>query len=231
MTRTLRKLPFLLILATAVVGAIFLRDKISFEALAQHRAALLAYRDAHFMQASLGFVAAYFVIVAFSLPGATIASLTGGFLFGMFPGTLYNLVGATSGAIAVFLAARAGFGADVAARMSSGAAGRVKAALQENQWSALLLLRLMPAVPFFLANLIPAFLGIRLVPFAVTTLVGIIPGALVLTGIGVGLGEVFARGETPDLGILFTPQIVLPLLGLAGLAALPIVVKLFRKGT
>ena len=58
---------------------------------------------------------------------------------------------------------------------------------------------------------------------------GIIPGALVFTSVGSGLGEVFARGETPDLGIIFTAPILLPMLGLAVLAALPMLLKALRK--
>lgn len=231
MTKLTRKLPFLLILATAILGTIFLRDKISFEALAENRAALLLFRDEHFILASLGFIAVYVVIVALSLPGATIATLTGGFLFGMFPGGAYNVIGASLGAVAVFLAARAGFGAAAAAKMqtSTGAVARLQKSLKENQWSALLIMRLVPALPFFLANLIPAFIGIRLFPFALTTFLGIIPGTLVFTSIGAGLGEVFARGEKPDLSIIFTAPVLLPLLGLAALSALPIVLKSFRK--
>ena len=225
-----RKLPILIILASAIAGAVFLRDHFSFAALADNRTALLAFRDSHFVWASLGFIAAYFVIVGLSLPGATVATLTGGFLFGMFPGTAYNVIGASAGAVAVFMAARAGFGADVAAKLQSGTgpAARLQAALQHNEWSALLIMRLVPALPFFMANLIPAFVGARLDRYAITTVIGIIPGALVFTSIGAGLGDVFARGQTPDLGIIFTPQILLPLLGLAALAALPVVIKALR---
>lgn len=226
-----RKLPILLIFAAAVFGAVFLRDQFSFEALARHREALLAFRDAHFLWASLGFMAAYIAIVGLSLPGGTIATLAGGFLFGLFPGAVYNVIGASIGAVAVFSAARAGFGADVAAKMQSGrgATGRLQAALQQNQWPALLIMRLVPAVPFFLANLIPAFVGIRLLPFAVTTALGIIPATVIFTSVGAGLGDVFARGETPDLGIIFSPQILLPLLGLAALSAVPMLLRL-RQG-
>ena len=225
-----RKLPFLLILCAAVAGAIFLRDKISFEALGEHRQALLAFRDHNYLLASLGFIATYVVIVSFSLPGATIATLTGGFLFGLFPGVVYNVVAASIGAVAVFLAARLGFGADIAAKLQSGSgpASRLQEALQKNQWSALLIMRLVPAVPFFLANLIPAFVGIALLPFALTTALGIIPGGIVYTSIGAGLGDVFARGETPELGVIFTPPVLLPLLGLAALAALPILIKALK---
>lgn len=226
-----KRLPFLLILLAAILGAFTLRDQLSFDALAQHRESLLAFRDANFGLASLAFVAAYVVIVAFSLPGATVATLTGGFLFGLFPGTLYNVLAATLGAVAVFLAARAGFGADVAAKIEEkgGSAARLQAALRENEWSALLIMRLVPAVPFFIANLLPAFVGTSLARFAITTFVGIIPGGLVYTSVGVGLGEVFAKGETPDLSIIFAPHILGPLLGLAALSTLPIILKKLKK--
>lgn len=226
----LRHLPFAVILAAAGIGVFAFRDVLTFDTLARHRAALIAYRDAHYLLASLGFVAAYAGIVAVSVPGATIATLAGGFLFGMFPGAGYNVVAASLGAAAVFLAARAGFGADVAARMAAGggAAARLQAGLRGNQWSVLLLMRLVPVVPFFLANLIPAFAGIGFWPFVATTALGIIPGALVFTSIGAGLGEVFARGEVPDLGVIFTAPVLGPLLGLAALVALPMILKAIR---
>jgi hypothetical protein len=66
------------------------------------------------------FIAAYVAIVAFSLPGATIATLTGGFLFATFPGALFNVTGATIGATLIFLAARWGLGERLAARMEAG---------------------------------------------------------------------------------------------------------------
>lgn len=230
MIKCARLIPIVLILCAAVAGAVFLRDRLSFEALAENREALLAYRDSHFLWASLGFISVYIVIVSLSLPGATIATLTGGFLFGLFPGTLYNVLAASIGAVCIFLAARAGFGAALAERLQSGAASRVQTALRENQWSALLIMRLVPVLPFVLANLLPAMVGVRLLPFAVTTFLGIIPGALVFTSVGAGLGAVFARGEHPDLGVIFSAPVLLPLLGLAALSALPILLKKRKKG-
>ncbi|MFN4155074.1 MAG: TVP38/TMEM64 family protein [Paracoccaceae bacterium] len=228
----LKRLPIIFIAVIAVVGAFLLRDQFSFEVLALHRESLVAFRDGNFALASFAFVAAYVVIVAFSLPGATIATLTGGFLFGLFPGAFYNIGAATVGAVAIFLAARAGFGADVAARIEEkgGAAARLQQGLRENEWSALLIMRLVPVVPFFVANLLPAFVGTSLIRFALTTFVGIIPGGFVFTSVGAGLGEVFARGGTPDLSIIFAPHILGPILGLAALSALPIVLKRFNKG-
>ncbi len=228
-----KRLPILVIGLAALIGAFTLRDYVSFEALARHREALIAFRDANLWGATLGFIGAYALIVAFSLPGATIATLTGGFLFGLFPGVIYNVTAATIGAIAVFSAARAGFGDSIAARTmaNGGAAARLQKGLHENEWSVLFIMRLVPAVPFFLANLIPAFVGTSLFRFAVTTFFGIIPGAFVFTSVGAGLGAVFAKGETPDLSIIFAPHVLGPILGLAALSALPIFLKKLKVGT
>jgi uncharacterized membrane protein YdjX (TVP38/TMEM64 family) len=226
----LRRLPLVAIVVVAALGAFFLRDTLSFETLAANREALIAFRDANYLGTVLAFVAVYVLIVAFSLPGATVATLTGGFLFGTFPGALFNIVAATLGATAIFLAARWGLGERLAARMdaSEGRAKRIKEGIDQNQWEMLFLIRLVPAVPFFVANLIPALVGVPLSRFVITTFLGIIPGAVVYTSVGAGLGEVFARGESPDLGIIFEPRILLPILGLAALAALPILIRAVR---
>ena len=225
-----RRLPLLVILAVALIGVLAFRDQLSFDALARNREALIAFRDANYALTAVAFVAAYALIVAFSLPGATVATLTGGFLFGIFPGTLFNIVAATAGAVVIFLAARWGAGERLAARMdaSEGMIRRIKVGIDENQWSMLFLIRLVPAVPFFVANVVPALVGVPLFRYAVSTFFGIIPGALIYTSVGAGLGEVFERGETPDLGIVFEPRILLPLLGLCALAALPILLKAVR---
>ena len=226
-----RLLPLAAIGVAAVAGAYFLRDQLSFQALAENREALIAFRDANYALTALAFVAAYVLIVAFSLPGAAIATLTGGFLFGLFPGALFNAAAATVGATAIFLAAKHGLGDRLAARMdaSGGTVKRIKDGIRADETSYLLIMRLVPAVPFFVANLVPAFVGVPLRKFVLTTFFGILPGGLVYTWVGAGLGEVFARGETPDLGLIFEPQIIGPILGLAALATVPILVKRFRK--
>ena len=225
-----KKLPLIAIIVVAILGAYFLRDYLTFEALAEYREALIAFRDANYFLTVLVFIAAYVVIVAFSLPGATIATLTGGFLFATFPGALFNMTAATIGATAIFLAARWGFGESLGKKLenSDGAVKKIKDGIDENQWSMLFLIRLVPAVPFFLANLIPSFLEVPLHRFVISTFFGIIPGSVVYTSVGSGLGEVFARGETPNLGIIFEPQIIFPIIGLCVLAALPIAINALR---
>lgn len=224
---TRRRLPLLIIVVVALIGAFTLRDFLSFETLKDNREALIAFRDNNYLMTAGVFFVAYVVIVAFSLPGATVATLTGGFLFSTFPGVIFNVLAASLGACLIFMAAKWGMGERLAARLdaSDGAVKRIKDGIDENQWSVLFLMRLVPAVPFFVANLIPALVGVPLYKFAVTTVLGIIPGGLVYTSVGAGLGDVFARGQTPDLGIIFEPQILLPLLGLSALAALPILFK------
>lgn len=219
--------PMLLIGVVAVVGAFALRDYLSFDALRENREALIAFRDSNFVLTVLGFVLIYVLIVTFSLPGALIATLTGGFLFGTVFGTAINITAATVGATLIFSAARMGLGDKLKARMdaSDGMVARIKKGLDENQWSMLFFIRLVPAVPFFVANLIPAFLAVPLKRFVISTFLGIIPGSLVYTSVGAGLGEVFARGETPNLGIIFEPHILLPILGLCVLSVLPVVIK------
>lgn len=225
-----RRLPLIAILVVALVGAFTLRDYLSFESLARNREALLAFRDANYIGTVVVFMAVYVGIVAFSLPGATVATLTGGFLFATFPGALFNVTAATIGATIIFLAARWGLGERLAARMdaSEGRVKRLKEGIDANQWPMLFLIRLVPAVPFFVANLLPALVGVPLWRFVVSTFLGIIPGGVVYTSVGAGLGGVFARGERPDLGVIFEPQILLPIVGLCALAALPIILKALR---
>jgi len=222
-----RYLPLIAIAIVALVGAFTLRDYLSFDALRDNREALIAFRDGNFLLTLFVFIAVYVLIVGFSLPGAAIATLTGGFLFGTSLGTLVNITGATLGAILIFQAARMGLGDKLKQRMdaSDGLVAKIKKGIDENQWSMLFFIRLVPAVPFFVANLIPAFVGVPLYRFAISTFVGIIPGSLVYTSVGAGLGEVFAKGETPNLGIIFEPHILLPILGLTALSLLPIVLK------
>jgi uncharacterized membrane protein YdjX (TVP38/TMEM64 family) len=226
----LRHLPLIVIAVVALIGAVTLRDYLTFETLAANREFLLAFRDERYLLMILSFMVVYIVIVAFSLPGAAVASITGGFLFGLAAGTAVNVVSATIGACAIFLAARAGLGQVLAAKMDA-SEGRIKSlrdGLRDNEISVLFLLRLVPAVPFFVANLLPALVNVRFRNFLLTTALGIIPGALVFTSIGVGVGEVFDRGETPDLSILWEPHVIGPILGLAGLSALPMLIKAFR---
>ncbi|MFQ5624104.1 MAG: TVP38/TMEM64 family protein, partial [Paracoccaceae bacterium] len=112
---------------------------------------------------------------------------------------------------------------------SHGTFTKIRDGIRANEIPFLFLMRLVPAFPFFAANVVPALVGVNLRNFVFTTFFGIIPGSLVYTWVGSGLGDVFARGEAPSLGIVWEWQILAPMLALCALAALPIIIKLFRK--
>ncbi len=227
-----RMVPFAAILVVAAVGFLFLRDYLTFDMLSRNQQSLLDLRDRNYGLAVISFLAVYVAIVSFSLPGATVASLTGGFLFGLFPGVLFNVLAATVGATVIFLAARMGLGEWLARKMENaqGMMRQFNDGLRENELSFLFLIRLVPAVPFFVANLVPALVGVSAWRFVLTTFFGIMPGALIYTWIGAGLGAVFASGGRPDLGVMFEPRILAPILALCALALLPLVVRKMRKG-
>lgn len=215
----------LAVITSGAIAAVFLgKDYLSFEALAANYTELAAWRDQNFALAVLVFAATYVCAVAFSVPGAVWLTLVGGFLFGTVLGSIIVVTAATLGAVLIFLAARTALGDALRARAGSWLA-RMETGFREGQVSYLLIMRLVPAVPFFIANLAPAFLGSRLWTYTWTTFVGIIPGTVVYISIGAGLGEQLARGSAPNLGVIFEPHVLGPLLGLAALAALPIVLK------
>lgn len=220
-------------LALAAIGCVALiwfgSDYLSFEALRDNREALIAWRDANYGLAALAYLGLYIGVVALSFPFATPLTLAGGLLFGLVAGTLLTVTGATIGATLIFLAARTGLGDALRAR-AGGWLRKLEAGFRENEASYMLVLRLVPAAPFFIVNLAPAFLGVSLATFVWTTFLGIIPGTAVYTSIGSGLSAVFAAGETPDLGVIFRIEVLGPLLGLGALALVPAIVKAARGG-
>ncbi|MBY8974373.1 TVP38/TMEM64 family protein [Rhodobacteraceae bacterium NNCM2] len=219
-----RYLPIAVIAAGAITGYALFGDYLSFDALEQHYEQLIAWRDSNWLLSALVFAAIYTAAVAFSLPGAIWLTLIGGFLFGIVAGSIIVVLSATLGAVAVFLAARSSFGA-LLHEKAGGWIARVESQFREGEVSFLLIIRLVPVIPFFICNLAPAFLGVRLFTFFWTTLIGIIPGTVVFISIGAGLGKQLDMGEPPDLGVIFEPHVIGPLLGLAVLASLPLVLR------
>jgi len=197
---------------------------LSFEALSEHRQALLQWTAENRLLAITVFVLGYALVVAFSLPGATWMTLGGGFVFGTVLATVVVVGAATIGALAIFLIARYALADFFRAKMGS-AGERMEAGFRENALSYLLFLRLVPVFPFWLVNLVPAFLGVPARTYVIGTFFGIIPGSAVYCSVGNGLGAVFDAGGTPDLGIIFQPEILVPIVGLAVLALVPIVYK------
>ena len=226
----LRKAVVILLFTIAAFGLYFFSELISFEALKENRSDISNFRDENFILSIILFWLFYFLLVVFSLPGAAVASVSGGFLFGLNLGLLINVTAASTGATVLFILVRYGLKSFKYSRSSdfdNNFAVKIKNGLIQNQVSIMLILRLVPLVPFFLANILPALVGVRLFNFIWTTVIGIIPGGIVFTWIGAGVGEVFDRNEYPDIELLFTPAILGPLLGLAALILIPMILRHF----
>ena len=209
----------LIAVAAALAYALGLHRWLSFESLGAHRSALTGFVSASPILAALLYVAAYVVVVAFSLPGGAVMTVAGGFLFGPWLGAALAVAGATLGASALFLAARHAL-AETLARRAGPLLGRVRDELRRDGFWYLLSIRLIPVVPFWLANLAPALAGMPFPAYAAATLIGIVPGTAVFAGIGAGLGQILDAGGRPDLSVIFSPGVLLPLVGLAALSLL-----------
>ena len=223
-----RLIPVAVLVLGLIAFFVFDLDRyLSFEALSQNRVALLDWVETYGVVAALIYMLVYAVAIAFSLPGGAVLTITGGFLFGSIVGTLCVVIAATAGATALFLIAKTSFG-DALRTKAGPALQKMQEGFQEGALSYLLVLRLVPLFPFFLVNLVPAFLGVSLRVYVLGTFIGIIPGTFVFATVGAGLGSVFDQGGTFSAAGILTPQIITALVGLAVLALIPIVYKKIR---
>ena len=189
-----RLLPVAVLLLGLALFLLFdLERYFSFEMLSRPHAELAAWVGGNVALAALVFVLLYALVVAFSLPIAVVITPFGGFLFGIWLGALLSIVGATLGSVALFLAARTAF-QDLFRARAGATLARLEDGFRRNSFNYPLFLRLVPAFPFWLVNIVPALLGMRLGPYAVATLIGIVPGAVVYAGLwaltaGLNLGS------------------------------------------
>lgn len=224
----LRLLPAMLLLLAAVLAWTGgLGEWLDVQTLAEQRAGLEAFVRARPVLAALAFVAVYALATLLSIPGAAILTITCGLLFGVWLGACLAVIGATIGAVGVFLIARTSLG-EILRQRAGPRLQRMAEAFHRDGFSYLLVLRLIPIFPFWLVNLVPALLGMRLLPYTVATAIGIVPGSLVYAGVGDGLGALLEAGSEPDPSLLLEPRVLLPLLGLALLSLLPVAYRRLR---
>ena len=240
-----RRLPLVLVLAASMlIVALGGQRYVSFTALVDHRSAIDAFVMHHPLVSVLAFVVVYAAIVALSLPGAAAMTLIGGFLFGWPVGTAASALAATTGATLIFLLARTSLGDDLVRAAGAGAA-RLAARFQQHAFSYLLFLRLVPAFPFWMVNLVAALAGMRLPTYVAATLLGILPGTLVFAVIGSGLGEPLAaqsaalqdcraRGGSDcqvalSAADFLTPELVGGFVALGALSLLPVLARHVRR--
>ena len=218
------------VLMALAVGAVFvfgLDDYLSFEVLKSNRQSALEWYAQNRIVAVISFGLGYALAVALSVPGAVWLTLAAGFLFGTIQAAMIVVVAATLGALRIFLIARYAL-ADFFHEKTGDVGRKMEAGFRDNALSYLLVLRLVPLFPFWVVNLVPALLGVSTRTYVVGTFFGIIPGSTVFCSVGNGLGAVFDSGGTPDLGIIFEPEIFGPLMALAVLSLIPVFYKRFK---
>ena len=213
-------LPGVLIAIVAAVWLFGLTNELSWSGLARRHAALRDAVAAHPFAAPCLFVVIYVVSVTLSLPQAALLTLAGGLLFGTVLGGALAVTGGTAGAVCLFLIARSAFG-DLLTGRGGIALTTLRDELRRDGFFYLLAVRLVPVVPFWLVNLAAALCGMRLRHFAAATFIGVMPATFIYASVGSGLGDVLARGDRPDLSVLFSWPVLGPLLALAALSLLP----------
>jgi len=216
-------------IALAAFFALDLQRFFTLETLRDNRVLLQNWVDTTPVQAVAVFIAIYAAAVAISFPGASILTIFGGYLFGLAVGVPAIVVAATLGASIIFLAAKTALG-DFLKSKAGGFVKKMEQGFREDELNYMFVLRLVPAFPFWAINIAAGLLGVSLRNFAIGTFFGIIPGTFVYASIGAAAGAAFDAGEDVTLsGILFQPQTLLPIVGLALLALLPVVLKRINK--
>jgi uncharacterized membrane protein YdjX (TVP38/TMEM64 family) len=224
-------------LALTATGA---HRALSFDALVVHAGELRAFAADRPLAAAAAYGALYVAVIALSLPVGLIATLAGGFLFGVPLGAALTIAAATAGATLVFLVARSAVGDALTAR-ARGPASRLADGFRKDAFGYLLFLRLTPAFPFVVVNLVPALLGVGLRTFVAATAIGITPATVAFTAVGAGLGglvaeagarraDCLARGggdcaATLDPAAVVSWPILLALTGLGVAALVPILAR------
>jgi uncharacterized membrane protein YdjX (TVP38/TMEM64 family) len=232
MSKVKRFLPLVvLVVAIIAVFASGVGRYLNLEALQTHEAALRGFVDDNLVLALLAFMAVYALATAVSFPGAVILTLAGGYLFGTWIGGTATVIGATIGSIMVFYVVQTSLGAALRAKAEAdgGTLKKVIDGVRDGAFGYILTLRLIPVAPFWLVNVAAALANAPLRAYALATFFGIMPATFIYSGVGAGIGAVIERGETPDLGVIFEPKVLLPLVAL-GLLSLATTLYQRRRG-
>ena len=196
----------LILLALVGVGiALFyffdLQQHLSLQSLKTNREKLDMIYQENSLAIIFGFIGVYFLVVALSLPGATILTLAGGAIFGSIIGTLVVNIGATLGATVAFLVARLILREWVQKKFGD-KLDPINKGLSENGISYMLFLRLVPLFPFFLVNLVSGLTEVRLLVYFLGTMFGIMPGSFVYANAGSNISRIDSISDISSPGVL-----------------------------
>ena len=156
------------------------------------------------------FILSYFILVICNFPAASLLSLTGGFLFGTWLGGVGIIVGGTFGSFIVFIFAKSFFlnfiNQNILSRYP-----KIPNYFKNNDLELMMLIRLIPGIPFFAQNLILAALGAKNKRFFLTTLVGLTPWAFIFASIGQSLDDIFYHQQALTIDFITQPKYFIPI--------------------
>ncbi|GAB4188723.1 MAG: hypothetical protein Tsb0015_08960 [Simkaniaceae bacterium] len=222
-----RFIPILILLILMILAYLTeIYKYFSLETLQEQQFALKKFVKTHYILSPLIFILIYTISTGLSLPGAATLSLIGGFLFPLPLSTLYVIIGATLGAIIIFLASRTALG-EILRRKAGSLLKKLEKGFQKNAWSYLLFLRLIPIFPFWLVNIAAAFFQVRFLTFLWTTFIGIIPGSYLYTQAGAGIENILESKEPLSFSAIFNIQLIISLIGIGILMLAAFITKKF----
>lgn len=207
-----RFIPLALIAAFMMIGYFSgIYKALSFDTLRYQHLELREYVTAHPLLTPCLFIGTYLVATTLSFPSRLFLSILGGYLFAQPWATLYVLLGATAGAALLFSAAKTA-GGDWMSRKGGPRFAKIEENVQKNGVGYLLFIRIVPVVPFWMANLIPALFRLKLSTYIWTTLVGMSIESYMLTEAGRGFHAIFESGEPFSSASIFTSDVKVMLL-------------------
>ena len=224
---------FLVLLIGVIILSSFFFDYLEFtlDLVRNHHKELNMIVEESFLISLILFTAVYFFSTVFSLPLGTSLTLAGGYLFNVFYGFIAVIIGATLGALALFIVVRAGsLKTSYKIYSKSKILSRIKAGIERDLWGYLFFIRFFPIFPFWFVNIAPALLGLRLLPYLITTFFGIMPGTLFIITLGSGIDDILNTDLKFYQALFEHKAVLLSLSALSGLAIFPVIYnKLKRK--
>ncbi|MFN3630038.1 MAG: FAD-dependent oxidoreductase [Casimicrobiaceae bacterium] len=189
------------VLAVVLWRAFDLGQLLTLDALKSSREALAARISAAPVASALAFFALYVAVAALSLPGAAVLTLAAGALFGFTVGLVLVSFASTLGALLAFLAARYLFRDAVKARFGL-ALAPIDAGIAKDGAFYLLSLRLIPAFPFWLVNLLMGLTSMSARRYTWVSQLGMLPGTAVYVNAGTQLATIASPGDILSPGLL-----------------------------
>lgn len=217
-------LPAIFVLAIFIAYMLGVQKHLTLSTLQKNDRVLKATVQAHPFLSPLIFIGIYILSVVFPLPGSTVLSIVGGYVFSVLWGTFYVMIGAIAGACILFFTARSLFG-DVFKKRAGPRLQKLRRGFRKNAWNYMLFLRFVPIFPFWLGSIAPAFFPVSTLSYLWTTVVGLFPGLYAHTQAGAGIKSILEMGQPLTWKTLFTPQVQIALVALAIVALLPLLFK------